>query len=365
MTNDLDFERAYWGDCTNTFDEEQKHYVYGKYMGLNRVHYSFDVGGKRILDIGGGPVSMLLKTTNLKQGKVCDPTMYPQWVYERYHVKNISARIIEGENLIDEQDWDEVWIYNCLQHVDDPEAVIANALASGKRLRLFEWIDIPAHEGHPHELTREFLDRATQSQGTVVELNESGCVGRAYYTIVDTVIDYDVIWKEEKPFADRMAVWFKRYIHPKKVIDIGCGPGIHVAALRGQNVEAFGYDVDARVNGKKYLSQVSMFELNDPADLVLCIEVAEHLPESMSDQVVESVVRNVLPGGTLVWSAAHPGQGGVGHINCQPKAYWEAKLTAAGLVRDVETERDMIKHASGGYHMGWFVQNAMVFAKRP
>jgi hypothetical protein len=25
--NDLRFESQYWGNCTNTFDEEQKHYI--------------------------------------------------------------------------------------------------------------------------------------------------------------------------------------------------------------------------------------------------------------------------------------------------------------------------------------------------
>ena len=32
--NDLKFESEYWGDCTNTFDEDQKHYIYAKYLQL-------------------------------------------------------------------------------------------------------------------------------------------------------------------------------------------------------------------------------------------------------------------------------------------------------------------------------------------
>jgi hypothetical protein len=53
MAHYLDVKAAYWGDCTNTFDEEQKHYVYARYMGLGRKHYSFDAQGRRVLDIGG------------------------------------------------------------------------------------------------------------------------------------------------------------------------------------------------------------------------------------------------------------------------------------------------------------------------
>ena len=51
-------------------------------------------------------------------------------------------------------------------------------------LRIFEWIDIPAHEGHPVELTKELLDSiiALPGSGTAT-LNESGCYGKAYYGV--------------------------------------------------------------------------------------------------------------------------------------------------------------------------------------
>ena len=79
MSEDYMFEKDYWGDCTNTFDEDQKHYVYSKLMGITRVGYSFEVDNKRILDIGGGPTSMLLKTLHLQEGLVIDPIKYPAW----------------------------------------------------------------------------------------------------------------------------------------------------------------------------------------------------------------------------------------------------------------------------------------------
>lgn len=181
--DDLMFEKNYWGDCTNTFDEDQKHYVYARYMGLSRVHYSFDVSNKRILDIGGGPTSILLKTINLKEGKVCDPLEYPDWIYQRYKVKNIKYSIQRGED-VNEKDWDEVWIYNCLQHTDDVEAIIRNALNAGRLLRLFEWVDIPPHEGHPQMITKDLLDSLLGKSGDVVHLSESGCYGKAYYNVV-------------------------------------------------------------------------------------------------------------------------------------------------------------------------------------
>ena len=182
MSDDYEFEKAYWGDCCNTFDEDQKHYVYGNLMGLKRTHYSFDVGNKTILDIGSGPTSMLLKTRNLKAGRVVDPIAYPQWTRDRYAMKNIDVVVDIGENVA-ESGWDEVWIYNCLQHAEDPERIIANARRAGAVLRFFEWIDIPAHDGHPWMLTEELLNQWIGAKGGTCQLAQSGCYGRAYYGV--------------------------------------------------------------------------------------------------------------------------------------------------------------------------------------
>jgi len=174
--SDYTFESAYWGDCCNTFDEDQKHYVYARYMGLKQVGYSFDVAGARIIDIGGGPTSMLLKTINLGAGLVVDPLHYPFWTY------GINYDIKRGED-IDRTGYDEAWIYNCLQHTDDPELIIQDALKSAKTLRIFEWVDIPPHDGHPVELTKEKLDQWIGKEGKTIQLAESGCYGTAYFNI--------------------------------------------------------------------------------------------------------------------------------------------------------------------------------------
>ena len=160
------YERDFWADCTNTFWEEGKQYKYAELMGIEEYYSYFKVGGKSILDIGGGPSSMLLRTLHLKKGKVVDPIKYPDWTTERYKIKNIEVLVDCGEN-IDETGWDEVWIYNCLQHVRDPQRIIENAKRAAPVLRIFEWIDIPAHEGHPHELKEHLLDEWIGQKGSV------------------------------------------------------------------------------------------------------------------------------------------------------------------------------------------------------
>jgi 2-polyprenyl-3-methyl-5-hydroxy-6-metoxy-1,4-benzoquinol methylase len=178
------------------------------------------------------------------------------------------------------------------------------------------------------------------------------------------MFDFETMWREEKPFADRLARWIDHVLKPNMIVDIGCGPGMFVQAFRERGLTAWGCDIDDYVVGKPHLSQVSMFDLHQPADLVTCIEVAEHINTGLSDEIAKSMWRNVTSGGNLIWSAAHPGQGGVGHINCQTKEYWQEKLEAQGFVRDYETEDFMLEYIRGGYHMGWFRMNAMFFRKR-
>lgn len=180
--DELDFERQFWGDCCNTFSEDRKHYVYAKFMELTPCGFHFDVGRKHILDIGGGPTSMLLKCINLTAGLVVDPISYPSWTVDRYASRNIFVHRSRGED-IEERGWDEAWIYNCLQHTEDPKRIIDNALEAAPVLRLFEWIDIPPHEGHPVMLTKDLLDEWIGNEGIVCELNESGCVGTAYANV--------------------------------------------------------------------------------------------------------------------------------------------------------------------------------------
>jgi hypothetical protein len=88
--------------------------------------------------------------------------------------------VFRGEDVI-EEGFDEAWIYNCLQHTDDPELIIQNALKSAKTLRIFEWIDVPAHDGHPIELTKKKLDAWIGKDGQTIRLAESGCFGKAYF----------------------------------------------------------------------------------------------------------------------------------------------------------------------------------------
>ena len=176
-------------------------------------------------------------------------------------------------------------------------------------------------------------------------------------------ISFNQIEHEEGPFARRLAEWIAEKIKPEKVLDVGCGPGTYVNAIRECGIQAIGIDNDSRVIGKDYLKHESLFDTEEKSKLVICLEVAEHIDPELSESVAESVANTVAPGGLLIWSAAVPGQGGTGHINCRPRVDWSEMLTSNGLQRCPEMENQIRQDMLAGYHMGWFVNNIMVFAK--
>lgn len=177
-------------------------------------------------------------------------------------------------------------------------------------------------------------------------------------------INYMLLNQEEKPFAKRLTRWVKDNLNPKTVLDLGCGPGTYVDCFTNLGISCIGYDIDYRVEGKKNLKCQSLFDIKATSDLVLCMEVAEHIDSSQNQNIVDSVKNALNPDGILIWTAAKPGQGGVGHINCQEKNYWISLFDESGLIRDSKIEEQLSLEMKAGYHMGWFIQNLLVYRKK-
>jgi hypothetical protein len=139
-----------------------------------------------------------------------------------------------------------------------------------------------------------------------------------------------------------------------KIIDVGCGPAIYVKALRDAGHDVIGIDPDPRCPEIVR----SIFDHTGRYDLALCLEVAEHIDESLADDVVKKLTE-FAP--TIIFSAALPNQGGHGHINCQPKEYWEMKFGKMNYVVDRELTHHFIDFMRQGYHMGWLINNVQIF----
>lgn len=130
-------------------------------------------------------------------------------------------------------------------------------------------------------------------------------------------------------------------INPKSVLDLGCGRGDYVSGFIKEGIDAYG------IEGSKYCvpelicskDKVEIFDLRVPIsfkrryDLVMCLEVVEHI----EDEFVDILINNFKSASDKVLiSAAPPGQGGVCHVNCQPKEYWIEKMESIGYIQDTE-----------------------------
>lgn len=204
-TKDNAWEAEWWGTCQNTYGEEMKQLTYAKYMGLKLSTNPsgspcIDAMGKSILDVGGGPVSMLLKCYNLDHGLVIDPCRYPDWVTQRYGAAHIHLVAQKAEEM-DELGWgrlhrtdeagevspafDEVWIYNCLQHVEDPRKILQNARKVANTMRIFEWVDAGVSPGHPHNLTKQMFETILGPGGQVKKIGHSWAPSKAYFGVFE------------------------------------------------------------------------------------------------------------------------------------------------------------------------------------
>mgnify|MGYP000976217114 CR=1 FL=1 len=187
-------EAAWWGDCCNTLGEELKQLVYARHMGLimhqvDGIPYQIDGTGKSFIDLGGGPSSLLLKVTGSERSVVSDPCKYPPWVRTRYKHHGVNLYEIPAEDYgrFSDTEFDEVWLYNCLQHTINPEAIVRNALrlrSDGGLFRIFEWVDTEVNDAHPHSLTAEQLDEWCGTPGATGYVDENGATGFYYANVV-------------------------------------------------------------------------------------------------------------------------------------------------------------------------------------
>lgn len=179
------WEKDWHGNGVNSFWEETKQIVYARKMGMEAgwkdgKYPVYDLKGKSVLDIGGGAYSILLKCINFSKAVVQEPIDHPHWVMERYKACGIGFVNKPGEELNGEM-FDICFIYNVLQHTQNPEKIIKNALKSAKEVRIFEWIEEPISPGHIQVLTEKDLNNWLGGFGKVEQLNESGCHGKAFY----------------------------------------------------------------------------------------------------------------------------------------------------------------------------------------
>lgn len=159
-----------------------------------------------------------------------------------------------------------------------------------------------------------------------------------------------------------------REFRPSSVLDVGCGTGAMLAAFAARGCRAKGLeyaDAGIRMCQQRGLD-VLKFDIEKDRlppgasyDLIISMEVAEHLPESIAGNYVE-LLTSAAP--CVAMTAATPGQGGTDHVNEQPNAYWMAKFADRGFRFDQElTDRLRSEWAANATVQTWYHHNLLIF----
>jgi hypothetical protein len=180
---------------------------------------------------------------------------------------------------------------------------------------------------------------------------------------------YDNRNQNTKSSAVEIASIIKKF-YPNiiSVIDVGCGTGTFLSVFQDEfkNLEILGiegpwvksdfFEVDS--NKILVCNLANSFPLLDQRfDLAICLEVAEHLPIEIADTLVNFLCSSA---NLVLFSAAIPFQGGVGHVNERWQSYWASIFNKNGfkvkdIIRPLIWENEEVNY--------WYRQNILIFEK--
>lgn len=156
-------------------------------------------------------------------------------------------------------------------------------------------------------------------------------------------------------------------LHPRSVVDVGCGTGTWLSVFRQHGVEEIlGIDREyvtgeiLEIPEEEFLRNDLRFPLwmDRQFHLVVSLEVAEHLPGECAEIYVDSLTRL---GPAILFSAAVPFQGGTDHVNEQWPGYWVDLFRKKGFVALDPIRKQVWEHADIEW---WYSQNILMFMKR-
>lgn len=158
---------------------------------------------------------------------------------------------------------------------------------------------------------------------------------------------------------------------PKSILDIGCGTGALLYELRKRGIAGTGleYSEEALTYCRERGVDVMKFDLrskNDPFpnrnfDVVVSMEVAQQLPESSADDLVDLICEH---GNHVVFTAATPGQGGRAYVNQQPHRYWIEKFRSRGFQFLEKQSAKWRQEWEDEVVSSWYSKNLMLFSDR-
>jgi len=176
---------------------------------------------------------------------------------------------------------------------------------------------------------------------------------------------FDYIDAGARMSAQRVITVVQPWLNAKSVVDLGSGRGVWLREWMEAGVrDVIAVDGDY-VDRERLAIPVDAFrpcdltrplDLGQRFDLAQSLEVGEHLPQSASKTLVDSLTRH---SDRVLFSAAVPGQGGEFHINERPLSFWQDLFAARGYSA-FDCVRPQIKEAKGVEN--WYRYNTILYA---
>jgi cyclopropane fatty-acyl-phospholipid synthase-like methyltransferase len=165
------------------------------------------------------------------------------------------------------------------------------------------------------------------------------------------------VWNERLLFA-----YLATFGRPPSILDIGCGTGAMVKLARLNGIEAVGIDQLEMEPPDITHDLEKPIDLGKKYGLVICLEVVEHISEFNEDIILRTIQNHAHKNGMLLFSAAHPGQGGDHHKNLRSAKYWRSMLFHRGMnYREDITNRMRIAWLNIPHPMDWLISNVQLF----
>lgn len=155
------------------------------------------------------------------------------------------------------------------------------------------------------------------------------------------------------------------------MLDAGCAIGEYVREFQRQGYNAEGLEGSKRAMEFFVAEPIHIADLRkpliklNPYDVVMSLEVAEHIEPEYADMYVKNLIR--LAKRSILITAAPPGQGGHYHVNCQPQAYWAEKFFEQrwhrSFLREQIFKDSFEPHFRYRKEIRAYIQNVMVFRR--
>lgn len=133
---------------TEPIEQSYEHYrvTYNYYFHYLDIKNN-DLQKKSIAELGCARISSLFFCNNYSTSYVIEPTYYKE--SDKYYEGKDIVRIFDRAEVCKFPTVDEVWLFNVLDHVQDPDYIIDQCKKNSKTIRFFEPIDCGTNNEHP------------------------------------------------------------------------------------------------------------------------------------------------------------------------------------------------------------------------